>query len=118
MLVQHYLIIGSSSRICWQVTMCARVDKGKENRDKGKKEKHNITILMKSNDTDHLSCLSSGIYLNRNILHATVTADSPDLSDSVTELAHSMLKSFTHEYHHEEENIFVYISGYICRKVS
>ena len=27
--------------------------------------------------------------------HVTVTADSPDLSDSVTELAYSMLKSFT-----------------------
>ena len=29
-LPQHYPIIGSSSRICWQVTMCARVDMGKE----------------------------------------------------------------------------------------
>ena len=47
--------------------MCARVDTGKENQDKGKR-KHNINILMKSNDTDHLSCLLFGIYLNRNIL--------------------------------------------------
>ena len=30
-----------------------------------------------------------------DIKHVTVTADSPDLSDSVTELAYSMLKSFT-----------------------
>ena len=29
-----------------------------------------------------------------DIKHVTVTADSPDLSDSVTELAYSMLKSF------------------------
>ena len=43
MLVQHYPIIGSSSRICWQVTMCARVDTDKENQDKNK-GKHTITI--------------------------------------------------------------------------
>ena len=50
----------------------------------------------------------------------TVTADSPDLSDSVTELACSMLKLFTPQMGIaiEEENILVYISGYICRKVS
>ena len=30
-----------------------------------------------------------------DIKHVTVTADSPDLTDSVTELAYSMLKSFT-----------------------
>ena len=30
-----------------------------------------------------------------DIKHVTVTADSPDLSDSVTELAYSMLKLFT-----------------------
>ena len=30
-----------------------------------------------------------------DIKHVTVTAASPDLSDSVTELAYSMLKSFT-----------------------
>ena len=47
--------------------MCARIDRGKEKQDKGK-GKHNITILMKSNDTNHLSCLSFVIYLNRNIL--------------------------------------------------
>ena len=52
--------------------------------------------------------------------HFTVTADSPNLNDSVTELAYSMLKSFTPQMciSIEEENIFVYISGYICRKVS
>ena len=33
-----------------------------------------------------------------DIKHVTVTADSPDLSDSVTELAYSMLKSFPHEW--------------------
>ena len=46
-----------------------------------------------------------------------VTADSPDLSDSVTELAYSMLKSFTQQkgITIEEENILVYISRYICR---
>ena len=42
----------------------------------------------------------------------TVTADSPDLSDSVTELAYSMLKSFTPHtgITIEDENILVYIS--------
>ena len=46
--------------------MCARVDTGKENQDKGN-GKHNITILY-PNDKDHFSCLSFGIFLNRNIL--------------------------------------------------
>ena len=47
-----------------------------------------------------------------DIKHATVTADSPDLSDSVTELAYSMLKSFTPQtgITIEYENIPVYIS--------
>ena len=50
-----------------------------------------------------------------DIKHVTVTADSPDLSDSVTELAYSMLKSFTPQTGIrgptiEEENILVYIS--------
>ena len=42
-----------------------------------------------------------------DIKHVTVTADSPDLSDSVTELAYSMLKSFTPQMGItiEEENI-------------
>ena len=56
-----------------------------------------------------------------DIKHVTVTADSPDLRDSVTELAYSMLKSFTPQILGitiEEENILVYISGYLCRKVS
>ena len=44
--------------------MCARVDTGKENQDKDK-GKHNMTLLM---TMEHLSCLSYGIYLNRNIL--------------------------------------------------
>ena len=53
-----------------------------------------------------------------DIEHVTVTADSPDLSDSVTELAYSMLKSFTSQMGIttdmiEEENILVYISVYI-----
>ena len=30
-----------------------------------------------------------------DIKHVTVTADLPDLSDSITELAYAMLKSFT-----------------------
>ena len=49
-----------------------------------------------------------------------VTADSPDLSDSVTELAYSMLTSFTPQMGItiEEENILVYITGYICYKVT
>ena len=99
--------------------MCARVDTDKEKQDKDKE--NIILLLMKSTDTDHLSCLSFGIFLNRNILlHTTVTADTPDLSDSVTELAYSMLKSFTPHMSItiEEENIRVYISGYYCRKVS
>ena len=47
------------------------------------------------------------------------TADSPDLSDSVAELAYSMLKSFTPHMGItvEERNILVYISQYICYKV-
>ena len=55
-----------------------------------------------------------------DIKHVTVTSDSPDLSDSVTELAYSMLKSFTPHMSItiEEENILVYIIGYICLKVS
>ena len=50
-----------------------------------------------------------------DIKHATVTADSPDLSDSVTELAYSMLKSFTPRMGItiEEENILVYIYQWI-----
>ena len=54
-----------------------------------------------------------------DIKHVTVIADSPDLSDSVTELAYSMLQLFTPQMGItiEEENILVYISGYICRKV-
>ena len=43
MLGQHYPIIGSSSRICWQVTMCARVETGKEKQDKDRG--NHITIL-------------------------------------------------------------------------
>ena len=55
-----------------------------------------------------------------DIKPVTVTADSPDLSDSVTELANSMVKSFTPYMGItiEEGNILVYISGYICYKVS
>ena len=47
-----------------------------------------------------------------DIKPVTVTADSSDLSDSVTELAHSMLKSFTQQMGItiEEKNILVYIS--------
>ena len=48
-----------------------------------------------------------------DIKRVSVTVDSPDLSDSVTELAYSMLKSFTPLMGIiiEEENILVYISG-------
>ena len=56
-----------------------------------------------------------------DIWHVTEhTADSPDLSDYLTELAYSMLKSFTPQMGItiEEENILVYISGYISHKVS
>ena len=55
-----------------------------------------------------------------DIKPVTVTADLPDLSDSVTEFAYSMLKSFTPHMGItiEEGVIFVYISGYICYKVS
>ena len=47
-----------------------------------------------------------------DIKHVTVTADSPDLSDSVTELAFSILKSFTPQTGNtiKDENILVYIS--------
>ena len=56
-----------------------------------------------------------------NIKHVTFTPDSPDLSDSVTELAkYLMLKSFMPQMSIviEEENILVYSSRYIYRKVS
>ena len=55
----------------------------------------------------------------KHVTMVTVTADLPDLSDSVTELAYSKLKLFTPQMGItiEEENILVYISGYICRKV-
>ena len=55
-----------------------------------------------------------------DIKRVTVTADSPDLSDSVTELAYAMLKSFTPHMGItiEEGNILAYISGYICYIVS
>ena len=45
-----------------------------------------------------------------DLKHVTVTADSPDLSDSVTELAYLMLKSFTPQMGItiEEENIRLY----------
>ena len=47
-----------------------------------------------------------------DIKHATATADSPDLSDTVTELVYSMLKSFTPQtgITIEEMNILVSIS--------
>ena len=50
-----------------------------------------------------------------DIKHVTVTADSPDLSDSVTELAYSMLKSFTPQtcITKKDENILVYIYQWI-----
>ena len=50
-----------------------------------------------------------------DIEHVTVTANSPDLSDSVTELAYSMLKSFTPQtcITKEDENILVYIYQWI-----
>ena len=49
----------------------------------------------------------------------TVTADSTDLSDSVTELAYSMLKSFMPQMGLtiEEENILVHISGDQCKVI-
>ena len=48
-----------------------------------------------------------------DIKHVTVTADSPDLSDYVTELAYLMLKSFTPQtgITIEEGIILVYISN-------
>ena len=50
-----------------------------------------------------------------DIKHVTVTADSPDLSDSVTELADSMVKSLTPQMGItiEEDNILVYIYQWI-----
>ena len=44
-----------------------------------------------------------------DIKHVTVTDDSPDLSDTVTAIAYSMLKSFTPQtgITIEEENILV-----------
>ena len=47
-----------------------------------------------------------------DIKHVTATGDSPDLSDSLAELAYSMLKSFTPQTGIgpiDEENILVYI---------
>ena len=49
----------------------------------------------------------------------TVTAESPDLSDSVTELAYPMLKSFTPHMGITIEEVNILISvEYICYKVS
>ena len=52
-----------------------------------------------------------------DIKFVTVTADSPDMRDSVTELAYSMLKSFTPQkcISIEEENIFVYIDIFVAK---
>ena len=53
------------------------------------------------------------MFIIRNIpeqkYFVTVTANSPDVSDSITELAYSMLKSFTPQtgITIEEENILV-----------
>ena len=109
MLVQHYPIIGSYSRICWQVTMCAWVDTGQANQDKGN-GKHNITIY-----NSLMTRIISHVYHQKyfvDIKHVTVTADSPYLSESVTELAYLMLKSFMPQMGItvEDENILVYIS--------
>ena len=139
MLVQHYPIIGSSTRICWQVTMCARVDTGKEN----------IILLYLWSLMKRIIChvyhseytwteifcwyklilrLWARISEDLGVIEVTNLiwfdliwfdksfADSPDLSNSVTEFAYSMLKSISIII--EEEDILVYISGYICRKVS
>ena len=119
MLIQNYCIIGSSSRICWQVTMCARVDKGKKNKIRAKT---NIILLYLYSLMTQIIC---HVYL-WNIPEQKYFADiklftvTADLSDSVTELSNSMLESFTSQMGItiEEENILVYISGYICRKVS
>ena len=48
-----------------------------------------------------------------DIKHVTVTSDSIDLSDGVTEVTFSMLESFTPRMciSIEEKNILVYISG-------
>ena len=122
MLVQHYPSIGSSSRVCWQVTMCARVDT--DTKIKIRTKENIILLYFKSKDTDHLSCfiirnISEQKYFD-DIKHVAVTADSPDLSDSVAELAYPMLNSFTPQMGIaiEEKNILAYISGYISRKVS
>ena len=116
MLVQLHTIIGSSSRICWQVTMCARVDTGKENQDKSNR-KHNITIYysLMTRIICHLSFIIRNIPEQKyfvDIKHVTATADSPDLCNSDTELAYSVLKSFTPQMGItiKEENIIVYIS--------
>ena len=83
----------------------------------GMLQKENIISL-------YLYSLMTRMFIIRNILeqnyfadirHVTVTADSPYLSDSVTELAYLMLKSFIPQmgFTIKEENILVYISGYI-----
>ena len=59
----------------------------------------------------------------KHVTVTMVTADSPDLSDFVTELAYLMLKSFTPQtgITIEDDNILVYISLYIfvakCRNL-
>ena len=56
----------------------------------------------------------------KHVTMVSVIADSPDLSDSVSELAYSMLTLLTPQMGIaiEEENSLVYITGYICCKVS
>ena len=76
--------------------MCARVDTGKENQDKHDKGKGKHYMTYMSN---HYGSFVMFIIRNipeqkyfADIKTVTFTADSPDLSDSVTELAYLMLK--------------------------
>ena len=123
MLVQHYPIIGSSSRICWQVTMCARVDTDKENQDKGK-GKHNITI-----------CYSLMTRIICHVYHSEYTWTeifcwykacycycwftwSERFCHKISLFNAEIIHATSGYYHWGWEYSCIYISGYLCRKVS
>ena len=123
MLAQHYPIIGSSSRICWQVTMCARLDTGKENQDKGK-GKHNITIYYSQMTriichVDHLEYTWTEIFCWYKACYCYCWFTWSERFCHRISLFNAEIIHATNGYYHwGGEFSCIYISGYICRKVS
>ena len=123
MLVQHYTIIGSSSRICWQVTMCARVDTGKVNQDRAK-EKYNITIYYSLMTriichVYHSEYTWTGIFCWYKACYCYCWFTWSELFCNRISLFNAEIIHATNEYYHGEgEYSCIYISGYLSRKVS